>query len=380
MSVSEEDALKLVAMAYDAALDGQRWPTFLEAFAGAVGGCSSLLRSVNISNNASGFVSSFGYDSAWQAAYCSHYVKVDYLTRALNQFGVGEVKTSDQGFMMHQQRKTELFSDYLKPQDKLHAMGVFLVKNCNETLMFSAQRGQHAGEFGDEAIRLMRLVAPHVSRVVHIHQKVQALTAERVQAQGALDQLRMGVILVNRLGVPLYLNRAAELMMSQAVGLGMFHNRLAVHSASETAHLLKLIANASQGGCNTAVGGDMRITLPNKTDFLHCIVAPISPEISDSLNIACGADCVALFLTQPGNLQLSPKRLVTLYKITPAEARLAARLASLRTVEEASDDLGVSVSTARSQLKSVFNKTGVQSQAELLMLLATGTLAQCIDE
>jgi DNA-binding CsgD family transcriptional regulator len=76
-------------------------------------------------------------------------------------------------------------------------------------------------------------------------------------------------------------------------------------------------------------------------------------------------------------LQLSPKRLVTLYRITPAEARLAARLAALRTVEEASDDLGIAVSTARSQLKSVFAKTGTQSQSELLMMLATGALAHC---
>jgi len=71
--------------------------------------------------------------------------------------------------------------------------------------------------------------------------------------------------------------------------------------------------------------------------------------------------------------------LVILYKITPAEARLAAKLAALRTVEEAADDLGISVSTARTQLKTVFGKTGTRSQSELLMLLATGAQAHLAD-
>jgi DNA-binding CsgD family transcriptional regulator len=68
--------------------------------------------------------------------------------------------------------------------------------------------------------------------------------------------------------------------------------------------------------------------------------------------------------------------LVTQYKITPAEARLVAKLAALRTVEEAADDLGISMATARTQLKSVFGKSGTRSQSELLLLLASGTLAQ----
>jgi hypothetical protein len=48
VSDSEDTALKLVGMIYDAALDENKWPTFLEAFASAVGADSSLLRSVDL--------------------------------------------------------------------------------------------------------------------------------------------------------------------------------------------------------------------------------------------------------------------------------------------------------------------------------------------
>ncbi|HEU0188664.1 MAG TPA: helix-turn-helix transcriptional regulator, partial [Gallionella sp.] len=140
--------------------------------------------------------------------------------------------------------------------------------------------------------------------------------------------------------------------------------------------LHRLIANAAQGA---ATGGDMRIALPNRFDALQCMVTPVSPEFSERLNITLGSGCAAIFLSRPGSLQLSPKRLAVLYGLSPAESRLAARLAAFNSLEQAANDLGIALGTARSQLAAVFAKTGVKGQAELLMLLATGTLAHCRD-
>lgn len=52
--------------------------------------------------------------------------------------------------------------------------------------------------------------------------------------------------------------------------------------------------------------------------------------------------------------------------LTPAEARLAARLRFGMSLKEASEELGISVNTARNQLKSVFDKLGVNRQADLV--------------
>lgn len=370
MSDSTDKTLQLVGMIYDAALDESKWSPFLERFASTVGGSSAILRSNDIQAESATFNASVGYDPAWRITYCEHYAKVDYYDHVMKQHAPGKVFISDQHIDQHKLRKTEYFNDFLLPQDKLHAMGVILLKDDKQSLVLGIQRSKHAGAFGEKEAQLMSAIAPHVKRAVQIHRKIHTVTAEKAQAHTVLDQMRMGVILTNRSGIPLYLNRAAELMMTQDVGLGIFHKRLATHSPAETAQLHKLIWDTSLG-----MGGDMRISMPDKTDFLHCVVTPVSSELAFMLDSANSSDCVAIFLSRPGGLQLSPKRLVTLYKITPAEARLAARLAALRTLEEASDDLGISISTTRTQLKSIFSKTGTNSQSELLMLLATGTLA-----
>ncbi|WP_421866258.1 alpha/beta fold hydrolase [Parvibaculum sp.] len=58
------------------------------------------------------------------------------------------------------------------------------------------------------------------------------------------------------------------------------------------------------------------------------------------------------------------------FGLTPAEARLAARLRFGLSLKEASGELGISVNTARNQLKSVFEKLGVNRQADLVRHLA----------
>lgn len=52
--------------------------------------------------------------------------------------------------------------------------------------------------------------------------------------------------------------------------------------------------------------------------------------------------------------------------LTPAEARLAARLRFGLSLKEAAEELGISVNTVRNQLKSIFDKLGVNRQADLV--------------
>jgi DNA-binding CsgD family transcriptional regulator len=58
------------------------------------------------------------------------------------------------------------------------------------------------------------------------------------------------------------------------------------------------------------------------------------------------------------------------FRLTPAEARIALGIAEGATLAAIAEARGVSVSTARTQLKSVFAKTNVHRQAELVALLA----------
>ena len=61
-----------------------------------------------------------------------------------------------------------------------------------------------------------------------------------------------------------------------------------------------------------------------------------------------------------------------LYGLTPAEARLTCLLPWCSGLAELAEELGVTRSTAQTQLAAVFRKTGTRRQADLVRLLVRG--------
>ena len=68
----------------------------------------------------------------------------------------------------------------------------------------------------------------------------------------------------------------------------------------------------------------------------------------------------------------SQRFLQSLYGLTGAEAELVGLLSRGASLEEAADRRGVTLNTARSQLKQAFAKTGTRRQGELVQFVLTG--------
>jgi DNA-binding CsgD family transcriptional regulator len=61
--------------------------------------------------------------------------------------------------------------------------------------------------------------------------------------------------------------------------------------------------------------------------------------------------------------------LSTKLNLTPAEMRLVRKLIDGKSLRSAAEALGITYETARSRLKSIFQKTRTHRQAELVALL-----------
>jgi DNA-binding CsgD family transcriptional regulator len=85
------------------------------------------------------------------------------------------------------------------------------------------------------------------------------------------------------------------------------------------------------------------------------------------LTIPVGCPAAELTLQVP-----SPELISRDLAITAREAELAALLAAGHNLHSAAQRLKVSGHTARGQLKSIFRKTGLHTQAELIRRIALG--------
>jgi DNA-binding CsgD family transcriptional regulator len=117
----------------------------------------------------------------------------------------------------------------------------------------------------------------------------------------------------------------------------------------------------NEGGSNLRVAHIIPIRLSARDIFVRCaFVFAIMP------------------LTRP---QAPPVELVqSLFDLTPAEARVARGLASGKTTEDIASDSGVALSTVRTQMRSVLEKTGCARQVDVVSLLSGIMLQRTSDQ
>ncbi len=120
--------------------------------------------------------------------------------------------------------------------------------------------------------------------------------------------------------------------------------------------------------------------LPQDDDPRPVIVQalPIGPLSPDSVDIVVRGSRLALLLVQNLAARADPPlRALERLGLTPAEARLAARVASGMSPAVAARALGIAMSTARTTLSIVYSKLAIGRQSELALLVARLEASAC---
>lgn len=218
--------------------------------------------------------------------------------------------------------------------------------------------------FTEENLRCMRVVLPHLERALRLQMHVAAAELRTEMASAALDRLTVGVIFVDRSGLPLWLNRRAKEIVNRSNSLRISPGGITGQSQADTRSLRDLVKGAvsdgSQGLAAISRGPDLRPLL--------LIAVPLKPIESSqgSDQFACGV----VFIGDPDQVENPTiEALRQAFRLTYREAQMAIAIAQGHGLQAAADTVGVALTTARSQLQQAFAKTGTSHQAELAALV-----------
>lgn len=178
-------------------------------------------------------------------------------------------------------------------------------------------------------------------------------------AERALDMLEHALVIVDEAGSVHYRNRLANaLLKSAASPLAVSAGILSGRGRELQGELHEAIRLACVQRTPSALAASRGTRAP-----LRLMVVPM-----DSASATREA---AVWILAPQSPRLPhPRMLAVLFGLSRAEARLALRLLAGQTPQECAREAGVGVATVRSQLHSMFAKTGARRQAELVALLA----------
>ncbi|MBV8465087.1 MAG: hypothetical protein JO218_03985 [Burkholderiales bacterium] len=232
---------------------------------------------------------------------------------------------------------------------------------ANFALVGFLRQGDAPAFNGADAEFLGRL-SPHLELACRLSSEFSRLRVQAAIARQALDRLATPLWVVDSDANVLFANHAAEAGLP---GIALRQGKLMPGTAALANRLSSLLARATgdkpmSGALALEHGDAARMTV---------LVAPLP---ADSPLAADWRRPLALLMAHsPTSTDSQPLDVLTaLYGLSPAECRLSSLLLEGCTLTEAAERLEVQVSTVRTQLKSIFWKTGTHRQGELMKLLS----------
>lgn len=266
---------------------------------------------------------------------------------------------------------------YCAPYGCFHMLGVDISMPDGGTLRLRINRPREQARFGELERALCAMLIPHLRRALHMHALLDRSASLGTLYSQTINRLAVATIVLDETGSVLQCNPVAREMLASNDGLKLVGGRLEATYPSDNRELWRLVRNAfqrSRQGHLPEQGAEaMSVSRPSGQVNLGVVVERVP---SQELVEGKGKPTVVVYVRDAvGKSLVSNALTAQLYNLTPAETGLALELANGLSLEEASERLNIRRNTARAHLRSIFSKTGVRRQTELVRIMLNSVVA-----
>lgn len=368
---SVEKFSDLIGNIYDCVIAPERWTEVLDQICAEFGFATGALSVASLSNMKAVVNAVSGSNLAQMAqnaiGYGPDIIELWGGAERIQQYPLGEPIVQSQAVRQDIISGNRYYREWALPKGLFDAVAVGLVRD--RTMVGNAIFSQHesAGAIDDAQLSGLRLLAPHIRRAVTISNLFDMKAVEAATFAATVEALTVGVVLADEESKIIHSNAAAAAMLAAGDPIVARHGRIAVQSPATTTALQSAVAQAATDEATLGQKGiGIPIPRPGGDPFvIHVLPLRRSHMRSGLIQRAAAALFVA---SASGPPQLPHDALVQLYDLTPAEIRIVELICEGQTRDTISATLGVSVSTVKSHLVHVFEKTGCRRQVDLVRL------------
>jgi len=348
---------QLIDTIYEAAVLPERWADVLNGLSDRFGGKGGILFTSALDN------------VRWLGAGESEQTFADWVAQgwAAQNFRVPRaLKMSHPGFITdldlcsaEEIATSPMYNEFLIPRGYIACAGTTIQGATGDMLIFSVE-GFESEAAARATFPVLDSLRPHLAR------------AAMLSSQLHLERARAAVTALELVGAPAaFVTDQGGLMASNPrfdalLGREILDIRKSLRFPD--AKVDELYRQALHRVRADKVGRS--IPLPGGETSLRGIlhVVPIRGSARDIFTSGGAILVIAGHAPSPG---LSPELLQGLFDLTPAEARLARALMQGLTTAGAARQFGMAEATVRTQMKSLFAKTGQSRQSDLVRMLAS---------
>jgi DNA-binding CsgD family transcriptional regulator len=345
---------------YEAGAVPELWPELLQRLSGLSETSGAVIFSLR--GQDSRWIASEGIRRTIESYFSAGYQSQDERTpRLLAKQHAGFLTELDIFESADEWSGTRMLREFLLPQGLGWGVATAIHVPSGDTFILHAERPFADGPVPRSAIAVLDGLRPHLARAALISAR---LSFERVRGMAdALGAIGLAGAVVDDKGRALACNALFSAMIPQTF-LDL-PSRLAVADRSSDL-LLQRALEAIEGGRHSSVPGSVAVPAQEDRPAAIVHVVPVAGAGHDVFSSAR-----AILIVTPVEINKVPtaSMIQGLFDLTPAEARIAREVGEGMTIAQIAARSGRSVETVRTQLRMVFEKTGVHRQAQLAALL-----------
>jgi len=245
--------------------------------------------------------------------------------------------------------------------------GVIASDGQNRCGIFFVRTAEQA-EFSRTEHETLKTLMGYFRRAITLNTRFVNIFNQQKTALAVLNHAPRGIIAIGQNGQTIHMNVEAKRILEAEDGISLAGNSIACRDEDVHAKIQEFLDYAREVG--TQEGTTKRLTASIKRPSRaapYQMMAYALPFEKTKADLNEDEALAALIIYDPATgVDLTFESLKTFYELSSAEARLAELMGDGDGLPAAAVKLGISVNTARSQLRGIFKKVGVSSQAALL--------------
>ncbi|KAB2680066.1 helix-turn-helix transcriptional regulator [Brucella tritici] len=359
LSNTEDQINELIAAIYAALLGEQDWQRFLDRMNSVTPGALSTLFFHDFRANAGAVAYVSGTEGRERALndYEGYYSNLNPWMRRVAATPVGRGIIGEEIISRDEFNSSEYYSDYIRPNGLETGVGLTLFKDQNCYFLLSTLTDDTDIDRNLDRANVLTRIAPHLQRVFRYYRSGEFHTAAIDFGKGIDMATGLAFMLVNEDLKVTKASAAAELALASGKVAGLDPLGRIRFVNPDTQSALRFLLVRQQDVRKTKVfndpGSGVRFIRIGGSPAVEFFAGPMVAVLMGE-----GSAGRVSGLTQTA----------ASYRLSPAETRVFVGVVNGLSLSDIADQSNVTRETVRSQLKSIFSKTGASSQMDLVRL------------
>lgn len=350
---------RLIGLVYSALLGETTWQYFLDELALAIpDGRAGLVVHDTSSNN--GYMLVGEPDEIATDSYNTHFARLNPLQPALALRAIGSGACDYELVPRNQLVRTEFHNDYLVPHGMSHSGGVkFANVGTQSFVVFAACGSKTAGPI-QQSLGLLTDLAPHLARAIGHYRSGTIDRNKRMLSAALAEAANISIIVIND-------EKQSRFISASAHGMLQSTSLLHISLDDRVSFRKPGIQVAFESMLNRHYDGPTTLNFNLKAEGRLSLVRV---EANSASTYFEGPTIIAMLETSSiAPSQKDLQLLIDTYKLSMGESRALLGIANGMSIMQIAAQASLSVETIRSQIKSLYVKTGAESKMDIIRIL-----------